>query len=1023
MNISSAKARLLKERPRGLRKWRTSPWPFRMLLCAGLAGLTPSLVAQPAPSTLRMIIFRGVQAAPSAESTLLRVRASAGFTHTEYRPSPNLLLVDLHNVVLDENRQPVVLNQGPVSSYRIFDFSGANHEHVLRLEIALRGPARPEVSMQGGDLLVRVVAGTAGPTAAPVIRQVNTPLVARLDPPRVEPQRSPLPPALPQAHFLSRPAARPQARAAVAPSRIGRLRVERNDRETAIFVGAEPSLGPVHAYVLHQPERLVMDFAATRDDLDRQRWNVNSPTVLDVRVAQFTARTARVVVDLRKPVTAKIEQSSNGVWAEFPVNALGAEGAPRVRVAASVWSAREQAAQPLLAEVRMPERPSTAVRAGNSLVNETLPPTQLSPRRAKAVAQPLRPAARTTVLPTAHKIQASVARVNAVARPAVMAHAAVRPVAQPVHIPVAQPVVARVLPPANRSQHPPVRAVVAVRPVAQAQVRTPVVRSMPVRKQPAEPVRETMLSSENKMQASVAAANAVARQVAMAHAAGRPVAQPVHLPVSQPVVAGITTSRRANPPVFNLSGNAPSTRNLTRGFGADSHEPQIESGSAVTPRGVPPPSLSQPVQGLAPGTGAPVEYTGERITLNLKNADINDFFRLINQISGLNIVVDPNVKGTVTMMLQDVPWDQALDLVLRNNDLGRELEGNVVRIATLSTLQREAKQQAALAAARESAVPLTTVIRTLSYAQATALVPTLKKFVGARGDVTPDKRTNSLIIQTTPATVPLVDSLIAKLDEKTPQVEVEARVVAASRNFTRELGVQLGIGAGNSSSAVSGLPPQGTSTNASNTALAGITNPAYPLAAGGGLPYNVNLGASSPTSGISFINASNTYRIDAVLSAAEARGLGRVLSRPKIITQNNTKASVEQGVQIPIQTTINNTISIQFFPVVLQLTVTPQITAENTVFLQVDVKNQQIDTGIPAIQGVPAIDTQEATTNVLVSNGGTVVIGGVMVNNTANSVQQVPLLGSLPVVGYLFKHTTVTDNSNELLFFITPRII
>lgn len=451
--------------------------------------------------------------------------------------------------------------------------------------------------------------------------------------------------------------------------------------------------------------------------------------------------------------------------------------------------------------------------------------------------------------------------------------------------------------------------------------------------------------------------------------------------------------------------------------------PQTAASSPTTPRGVAPPSLQQPLIGTTPGTGEPTVYTGERITLNLKNADLTDFFRLINQISGLNIIVDPAVKGTVTMVLQEVPWDQALDIVLRNNGLGRKLEGNVLYIATMKTLQAQNQEIADLKKSQAAAAPFVDKVIPLNYAKAddVAKILTTKGFVlGENEMVTTDSRTNALILHVHPDTLPAIDSLVTRLDRKTPQVEIEARVVAATRNFVRDLGVQLGFGAGNAASAVGGASSVGASQTITN-----IANPKYVLSQNpaGTLPLNVNLGATAPTSGIAFINASSTFRLDAILTAAESKGLGHILSRPKVVTQNNMQAMVQQGVRIPVQTTINNTISVQFFNVTLRLTVTPQITADNTIFMNVDVENDAIDSGIPPVNGIPAIDTQQATTNVLVANGGTVVIGGVMINNNQNAVFQVPFLGSLPIIGNLFKRQSVNNTSQELLFFITPHIV
>ncbi|MGH9525160.1 MAG: type IV pilus secretin PilQ [Terriglobales bacterium] len=513
-----------------------------------------------------------------------------------------------------------------------------------------------------------------------------------------------------------------------------------------------------------------------------------------------------------------------------------------------------------------------------------------------------------------------------------------------------------------------------------------------------------------------------------AEAMNRPPAQPVATPVASPAPrpwvapgAPVATAAGGEPAAQPPAAAAPALSMSPVAAAANS---ETLGDAAVTPRGVAPASLREPlsqaIQGVNPGNGEPTIYTGERITLNLKDASLTDFFRLINQISGLNIIVDPSVHGSVTMVLQDVPWDQALDLVLRNNSLGRKLEGNVLYIATEKTLEAQDQEIASLKQAREAAAPLVTKVVSLSYAKASDVAAILSKkgfVLGKRETVNVDPRTNSLILHVHPSTLPAVDSLVARLDQRTPQVEIRAKVVSASRQFIRELGVQLGFGAGNAANEVGGL----NSVGAGQTAL-NIANPKYATNSGL-LPLNLNLGATAPTSGIGFINASSSFRLDAMLSAAEQKGLGHVLSQPRIITQNNLQASVAQGVRLPVQTTINNTISVQFFNVTLNLTVTPQITADRHIFLNVSVTNDAIDNGIPPVNGIPAIDTESATTNVLVANGATVVIGGVMINNNQNSVFQVPLLGDIPVIGDLFKHTVVNNQTQELLFFITPTII
>jgi len=431
---------------------------------------------------------------------------------------------------------------------------------------------------------------------------------------------------------------------------------------------------------------------------------------------------------------------------------------------------------------------------------------------------------------------------------------------------------------------------------------------------------------------------------------------------------------------------------------------------------------SSQAQAAAAPSPAAGKYTGEPISVNLKDVDLKDFFRLIHEISGLNVVLDPAVKGSLTIVLDEVPWDQALDIVLQNNSLDKQLSGNVLRIASRATLKNEAETQRDLEKAQAEAIAPVTVPRVLSYAKASALAPILKKFLSSRGDILFDDRSNQLIIRDIPSTIPTIDNLIRNLDRKSQQVEIEARVVSASRSFARDIGTQLafsGTGLGGRN-IIGGDSAVGQSTF-------GTTNPAPPVAITGStppvMPFITNLAAGAPTSGLLLAHRSPNFAVDFFITAAEAKGVGKLLSKPKVITQNNEKATVKQGTKIPIQTTINNTISVQFIDAVLKLEVTPQITAEGTVFMDVLVENTQIDNGIPRVQGIPALNTQSAETKVTVADGGTVVIGGVIISSQRTDIQQVPLVGSLPLIGHLFKRTSVTTTAQELIFFLTPRII
>ena len=537
-----------------------------------------------------------------------------------------------------------------------------------------------------------------------------------------------------------------------------------------------------------------------------------------------------------------------------------------------------------------------------------------------------------------------------------------------------------------------------------------------VQVKPADANESTAVASTNPVKTTKQVASNAITQPANVPSDKTDNAQPAHFPLpnelTQPSATLATTNSTSDPAHAETSAQQAAQQAMQQAATAASTvaAQQAAQSSTASP---------------TPSSG---KYTGEPISVNLKDVDLKDFFRLIHEISGLNVVLDPNVKGTLTIVLDEVPWDQALDIVLVNNGLDKQLNGNVLRVATKDTLKKEAETARDLQKAQAEAVAPITTTRVLSYAKASTVRDTLKKFLSSRGDIFSDDRSNQLIIRDIPSNLPILDNLIHQLDRKSQQVEIEARVVQATRSFSQDIGVQWGF-AGTTTSGrtiFGGTPTVGISPI---TTGAGLPQP--PLiatstnssSAGTGLPLNVNLPAGAPTSGFYFGQRSPNFAVDLYITAAEAKGVGKLLSKPKVITQNNEKATVKQGTKIPIQTTINNTISVQYIDAVLKLEVTPQITAEGTVFMDVIVENTQIDNGIPRVQGIPALDTQSAETKVLVADGGTVVIGGIIVTQQQTSITEVPVLGSLPVIGRLFREQAVNISSSELLFFLTPRII
>jgi type IV pilus assembly protein PilQ len=401
--------------------------------------------------------------------------------------------------------------------------------------------------------------------------------------------------------------------------------------------------------------------------------------------------------------------------------------------------------------------------------------------------------------------------------------------------------------------------------------------------------------------------------------------------------------------------------------------------------------------------------------------------RTFAEISGLNMVIDPNVQGSVDIVLTDVPWDQALDIILRANNLGYTVDGTIVRVATLQTLQAEQDQRRRLRQAQADAGQL--IVRTwqLSYARAEAIQPLVtRSALSSRGQIQVDPRTNTLIVTDLPERLETAANLIGILDRPEPQVEVEARIVQTTREFARAIGVQWGFGGRMT-------PELGNTTNLTfpNRVIAGgrqggqqgpsdvRSQPTERVPSAFSVPVT---GEGTTAVGVQLGAVNGAFNLDLALSALERSGKGRVLSTPRLTTQNNIEAEVAQGVQIPIQTTANNTVSVSFRDAVLLLKVTPQITSANTVIMRITVENASPDFS-RQVNNIPPIDTQRAITQVQVHDGATTVIGGIFVSREQSSNNRVPLLHRIPLLGWLFRRDSITDESRELLIFITPRIL
>ncbi len=399
------------------------------------------------------------------------------------------------------------------------------------------------------------------------------------------------------------------------------------------------------------------------------------------------------------------------------------------------------------------------------------------------------------------------------------------------------------------------------------------------------------------------------------------------------------------------------------------------------------------------------KYTGKKISLDFQDADIIPIFRLLADVSGYNVVIDPEVKGKITVKLINVPWDQALDLILKTHNLGMVLEGNIIRIAPLSVLVKEREDVIKAKDAARKAESLVTKVFPISYADVNKVKSAIDqgKILSERGSVSVDQRISSLIIKDVPSNMPKVEKLIKTLDKATPQVMIEARIVEVNTNVSREFGVRWGVNAstGNRLSNIGGLTPYVVDFPASG--------------AGPGSGTGINFG---------FLNAARTLSLSVELSALETTGQLKIVSNPRIITIDNQEAFISQGKSIPVRKlTSEGTVSTEFKDVKLELKVKPHITPDGSIILKVEAKKEELDPTIPSVEGVPGTDKKEAKTNVIIKDGETLVIGGIYKTVNNNSESGVPSLKDIPFLGWLFKSNKKETRTNELLIFITPRIV
>ncbi len=432
-------------------------------------------------------------------------------------------------------------------------------------------------------------------------------------------------------------------------------------------------------------------------------------------------------------------------------------------------------------------------------------------------------------------------------------------------------------------------------------------------------------------------------------------------------------------------------------------------------------------------------YTGERLTLNFQEIETRAVLQLLADASGQNIVVSDSVNGNVTLRLQNVPWDQALDIVLRTKGLDKRRQDNVIIVAPQEELAAREKADLAAKKDMQELSPLRAEYLQVNYAKASELAALLKTQNGSllsnRGSVAVDERTNTLLLQDTSDRLADIRRLVATLDIPVRQVLIESRIVIVNDDFERDLGARVGLtkveGNGNGIITTSGTATATDTITSSASTNAATTGSPFPVqypsgTAGAPTRYNVNLPITNPAGSIALGILGSNYLVDLELSAAQAETRASIVSSPRVITANQKEATIEQGVEIPYQQSASSgATTISFKKAVLSLKVTPQITPDNRIILDLDVKQDSVGQLVVTSGGVnvPAINTQEIATQVLVNDGQTVVLGGILKTTARDAQTKVPYLGDVPVLGNLFKTTAKTDNKDELLIFVTPKIV
>jgi type IV pilus assembly protein PilQ len=945
-------------------------WLLAMVLACstGASSVSPS---ESASATANERVLTDVRVERSGSGTVVTL---IGVGKPEYRAfeqtNPRRLVVELLGVRPDRMAERVAIREGGVSEIGVTAVNGAT-----RVELALTPGADAEVVPRGDRLEVRVRRSVPSSSAAASVD--SGPPHVSAGPTGSETDLSNLPAsndaeAAPAAPASDAAPAAPKAEPAPAASAAGGRRLTGvepmpSPEGTIVLLRGDGRIDGAQSFVLQHPDRLVLDLAGVKNATPKSRIDVNSPEVSRVRVAQHEGK-VRVVVDggsKESPFAVKhLVSSEQGLVVAVGTSeqvATQAAGAGATQIATSSEPKAAPAAAPA------PATPAPSAPAASTQTAESAP--------APASSETTETAALPRVTNVRFETDENEDRVIVESSGPVQGGALLRP--------DAETVVLRFL---GATLDP--QAATKIVPEKAGSISTVTAFEQPPGKRQKKPEVRVVVRRAPGVEPKVTRAPGMAT---FTFAKGAAIAQ------KPPMLGGGETAAQGG----SLGAKAAAAAAPAAMDGSGSSEILQEGG-------------------LVGGK----EYSGRRISLDLREVEIDDVLRLVAEVSDLNVIAGDDVAGKVTIRLVDVPWDQALDVILLTKGLGFVRVGNVLRIAPTTLLQQEEEARLQERRAKEKLADLAVKLQPVNYANVKEVEKMVKRLLTPRGVVNIDERTSTLIIKDIPQVIDEATALVKAIDTQTPQVMIEAKIVEANLDFSREIGAVWGMGTNpfndgfdNDSGQKRNMGSPDFRLHDNRNFLPGssglnnvaVANPITSLANG-----LLNVGA--------FL-LDERFNVELQLQAAESNGEGKVISSPRIVTLDNREAKIEQGVSIPFQTFENGDAQLEFIDAVLSLLVTPHITADKSIIMKVEVTRNAPDDSVQTPTGSPAIAKNQAKTETLVKDGQTLVIGGIYVVQKGDRSSRVPYVHKIPILGNAFKNIELRDIRKELLIFVTPRIV